>query len=63
MILSINNVLTTKTTRNLWFLPTKKPTSPTTYTETTTQVPMPTVERQTQQQIIYNAPKQCGFKW
>ncbi|HDE6026951.1 TPA: von Willebrand factor binding protein Vwb [Staphylococcus aureus] len=38
--------------------PTKKPTTPTTYTETTTQVPMPTVERQTQQQIIYNAPKQ-----
>lgn len=37
--------------------PTKKPTSPTTYTETTTQVPMPTVERQTQQQIIYKAPK------
>ncbi|SCT71321.1 secreted von Willebrand factor-binding protein precursor [Staphylococcus aureus] len=37
--------------------PTKKPTTPTTYTETTTQVPMPTVERQTQQQIIYNAPK------
>ncbi|HCX2669329.1 TPA: von Willebrand factor binding protein Vwb [Staphylococcus aureus] len=40
--------------------PTKKPTSPTTYTETTTQVPMPTVERQTQQQIIYNAPKQLA---
>lgn len=39
---------------------TKKPTSPTTYTETTTQVPMPTVERQTQQQIIYNAPKQLA---
>lgn len=38
----------------------KKPTSPTTYTETTTQVPMPTVERQTQQQIIYNAPKQLA---
>lgn len=40
--------------------PTKKPTSPTTYTETTTQVPKPTVERQTQQQIIYNAPKQLA---
>lgn len=40
--------------------PTKKPTSPTTYTETTTQVPMPTVERQTQQQIIYNTPKQLA---
>lgn len=40
--------------------PTKKPTSPTTYTETTTQVPMPTFERQTQQQIIYNAPKQLA---
>ncbi|HDR8603085.1 TPA: von Willebrand factor binding protein Vwb [Staphylococcus aureus] len=40
--------------------PTKKPTTPTTYTETTTQVPMPTVERQTQQQIIYNAPKQLA---
>ncbi|HDJ2894502.1 TPA: von Willebrand factor binding protein Vwb [Staphylococcus aureus] len=40
--------------------PTKKPTSPTTYTETTTQVLMPTVERQTQQQIIYNAPKQLA---
>ncbi|SQE40247.1 Staphylocoagulase [Staphylococcus aureus] len=40
--------------------PTKKPTSPTTYTETTTQVPMPTVERQTQEQIIYNAPKQLA---
>lgn len=40
--------------------PSKKPTSPTTYTETTTQVPMPTVERQTQQQIIYNAPKQLA---
>lgn len=40
--------------------PTKKPTSPTTYTETTTQVPMPTVERQTQQQIIYNASKQLA---
>ncbi|HDG6064751.1 TPA: von Willebrand factor binding protein Vwb [Staphylococcus aureus] len=40
--------------------PTKKPTSPTTYTETTTQVPMPTVERQTQQQIIYKAPKQLA---
>ncbi len=40
--------------------PTKKPTSPTTYTETTTQVPEPTVERQTQQQIIYNAPKQLA---
>lgn len=40
--------------------PTKKPTSPTTYTETTTQVPLPTVERQTQQQIIYNAPKQLA---
>ncbi|UVJ08708.1 von Willebrand factor binding protein Vwb [Staphylococcus aureus] len=37
--------------------PTKKPTSPTTYTETTTQVPMPTVERQTQQQIVYKTPK------
>ncbi|HHO0495465.1 TPA: von Willebrand factor binding protein Vwb [Staphylococcus aureus] len=40
--------------------PTKKPTTPTTYTETTTQVPMPTVERQTQQQIIYNASKQLA---
>ncbi|HDH6513171.1 TPA: von Willebrand factor binding protein Vwb [Staphylococcus aureus] len=40
--------------------PTKKPTTPTTCTETTTQVPMPTVERQTQQQIIYNAPKQLA---
>ncbi|EGS85914.1 hypothetical protein SA21269_1754 [Staphylococcus aureus subsp. aureus 21269] len=40
--------------------PTKKPTSPTTYTETTTQVPMPTVERQTQQQIVYKAPKQLA---
>ncbi len=40
--------------------PSKKPTTPTTYTETTTQVPMPTVERQTQQQIIYNAPKQLA---
>ncbi|HAR4670570.1 TPA: von Willebrand factor binding protein Vwb [Staphylococcus aureus] len=40
--------------------PTKKPTTPTTYTETTTQVPMPTVERQTQQQIIYDAPKQLA---
>lgn len=40
--------------------PTKKPTSPTSYTETTTQVPMPTVERQTPQQIIYNTPKQLA---
>ncbi|HDG6046905.1 TPA: von Willebrand factor binding protein Vwb [Staphylococcus aureus] len=40
--------------------PSKKPTTPTTYTETTTQVPMPTVERQTQQQIIYNASKQLA---
>ncbi|HDG8499096.1 TPA: von Willebrand factor binding protein Vwb [Staphylococcus aureus] len=40
--------------------PTKKPTTQTTYTETTTQVPMPTVERQTQQQIIYSAPKQLA---
>ncbi|HFG0236638.1 TPA: von Willebrand factor binding protein Vwb [Staphylococcus aureus] len=40
--------------------PTKKPTSPTSYTDTTTQVPMPTVERQTQQQIIYNTPKQLA---
>lgn len=40
--------------------PSKKPTTQTTYTETTTQVPMPTVERQTQQQIIYNAPKQLA---
>ncbi|HHV8920484.1 TPA: von Willebrand factor binding protein Vwb [Staphylococcus aureus] len=40
--------------------PSKKPTSPTTYTETTTQVPMPTVECQTQQQIIYNAPKKLA---
>ncbi|HDH4418803.1 TPA: von Willebrand factor binding protein Vwb [Staphylococcus aureus] len=40
--------------------PSKKPTTPTTYTETTTQAPMPTVERQTQQQIIYNAPKQLA---
>lgn len=37
--------------------PSKKPTTPTTYTETTTQVPMPTVERQTQQQIVYKTPK------
>lgn len=40
--------------------PSKKPTTPPTYTETTTQVPMPAVERQTQQQIIYNAPKQLA---
>ncbi|MBE5664265.1 von Willebrand factor binding protein Vwb [Staphylococcus sp. SS60] len=40
--------------------PTKKPTPPTTYTETTTQVPMPTVERQTQEQIVYKAPKQLA---
>ncbi|CAM4188101.1 coagulase [Staphylococcus schweitzeri] len=39
--------------------PTKNPTLPT-YTETTTQVPMPTVERQTQQQITYQAPKQLA---
>ncbi|HCY9968870.1 TPA: von Willebrand factor binding protein Vwb [Staphylococcus aureus] len=39
--------------------PTKKPTLPT-YTETTTQVPMPTVERQTQEQIVYKAPKQLA---
>ncbi|CDR52277.1 von Willebrand factor binding protein Vwb [Staphylococcus schweitzeri] len=39
--------------------PTKNPTPPT-YTETTIQVPMPTVERQTQQQIIYKAPKQLA---
>lgn len=37
--------------------PSKKPTTPPTYTETTTQLPMPTVERQTQQQIVYKAPK------
>ncbi|HFE5150263.1 TPA: coagulase, partial [Staphylococcus aureus] len=37
--------------------PTNKPIAPPTYTETTTQVPMPVLERQTQQQIIYNAPK------
>ncbi|BBK64316.1 hypothetical protein TMSFP480_07470 [Staphylococcus aureus] len=37
--------------------PTNKPTTLPTYTETTTQVPMPTVERQTQQQIVYKAPK------
>ncbi|HCG2380793.1 TPA: von Willebrand factor binding protein Vwb [Staphylococcus aureus] len=37
--------------------PSKKPTTPTTYTETTTQVPMLTVERQTQQQIVYKTPK------
>ncbi|HEH2665191.1 TPA: von Willebrand factor binding protein Vwb [Staphylococcus aureus] len=37
--------------------PSKRPTTPTTYTETTTQVPMPTVERQTQQQIVYKTPK------
>ncbi|HCZ8175515.1 TPA: von Willebrand factor binding protein Vwb, partial [Staphylococcus aureus] len=37
--------------------PTKKPTTPPTYTETTTQVPMPAVERQAQQQIVYKAPK------
>ncbi|MCS5348252.1 von Willebrand factor binding protein Vwb [Staphylococcus aureus] len=41
--------------------PTKKPTpTPPTYTETTTQVPMPTVERQTQEQIVYKAPKQLA---
>ncbi|HHO6256037.1 TPA: von Willebrand factor binding protein Vwb [Staphylococcus aureus] len=40
--------------------PTNKPAAPPTYTETTTQVPMPVVERQTQQQIIYNAPKQLA---
>lgn len=40
--------------------PTKKPTSPTTYTETMTQVPMPTVERQAHQQIVYKAPKQLA---
>ncbi|MBE5667791.1 von Willebrand factor binding protein Vwb [Staphylococcus sp. SS251] len=40
--------------------PTKKPTSPPTYTETTTQIPMPTVERQTQEQIVYQAPKQLA---
>ncbi|CDR29345.1 von Willebrand factor binding protein Vwb [Staphylococcus schweitzeri] len=40
--------------------PTKKQTTPPTYTETTIQVPMPTVERQTQQQIIYKAPKQLA---
>lgn len=40
--------------------PTKKHTSPPTYTETTTQVPMPTVERQTQEQIVYKAPKQLA---
>ncbi|HHA2987173.1 TPA: von Willebrand factor binding protein Vwb [Staphylococcus aureus] len=40
--------------------PTNKPVVPPTYTETTTQVPMPVVERQTQQQIIYNAPKQLA---
>ncbi|WP_409481189.1 von Willebrand factor binding protein Vwb [Staphylococcus aureus] len=40
--------------------PSKKPTSPTTYTETTTQVPIPTVERQTQEQIVYKAPKQLA---
>lgn len=39
--------------------PTKKPTPPT-CTETTTQVPMPTVERQTQEQIVYKAPKQLA---
>ncbi|HDG4045036.1 TPA: von Willebrand factor binding protein Vwb [Staphylococcus aureus] len=40
--------------------PSKKPTTPPTYTETTTQVPMPTFERQTQQQIVYKAPKQLA---
>ncbi|NDP54576.1 von Willebrand factor binding protein Vwb [Staphylococcus aureus] len=40
--------------------PTNKPIAPPTYTETTTQVPMPVLERQTQQQIIYNAPKQLA---
>ncbi len=40
--------------------PTKKPTPPPTYTETTTQVPMPTVERQTQEEIVYKAPKQLA---
>ncbi|MBE5675297.1 von Willebrand factor binding protein Vwb [Staphylococcus sp. SS87] len=40
--------------------PTKKPTPQPTYTETTTQVPMPTVERQTQEQIVYKAPKQLA---
>ncbi|CDR20503.1 von Willebrand factor binding protein Vwb [Staphylococcus argenteus] len=38
----------------------KRPTPPTTYTETTQQVPMPTVERQTQEQIVYKAPKQLA---
>ncbi|HHO6498517.1 TPA: von Willebrand factor binding protein Vwb [Staphylococcus aureus] len=40
--------------------PTNKPIAPPTYTEATTQVQMPAVERQTQQQIIYNAPKQLA---
>ncbi len=40
--------------------PTNKPITPPTYTETITQVPMPVLERQTQQQIIYNAPKQLA---
>ncbi|EOD7746489.1 von Willebrand factor binding protein Vwb [Staphylococcus aureus] len=40
--------------------PTNRPIAPPTYTETTTQVPMPVLERQTQQQIIYNAPKQLA---
>ncbi|CCE58591.1 TPA: von Willebrand factor binding protein Vwb [Staphylococcus argenteus] len=40
--------------------PIKRPTPPTTYTETTQQVPMPTVERQTQEQIVYKAPKQLA---
>lgn len=40
--------------------PTKKQTPPPIYTETTTQVPMPTVERQTQEQIVYQAPKQLA---
>ncbi|HHQ7208065.1 TPA: coagulase domain-containing protein, partial [Staphylococcus aureus] len=40
--------------------PTNKPITPPTYTETITQVPMLVLERQTQQQIIYNAPKQLA---
>ncbi|MGZ1837319.1 von Willebrand factor binding protein Vwb [Staphylococcus argenteus] len=40
--------------------PIKRPTPPTTYTETTQQVLMPIVERQTQEQIVYKAPKQLA---
>ncbi|MBJ6156657.1 von Willebrand factor binding protein Vwb [Staphylococcus aureus] len=38
--------------------PTNKQITPVTHTETITQVQMPVIERQTQEQIIYNSPKQ-----